>query len=55
MHIVYVLLDFDIRSCNHVDGSVQDCSNASALAMELSQSCTKPSICTVAREQAEVI
>ena len=27
----------------HVDGSVQDCSNSSALAMELLQSCTKPS------------
>ena len=29
---------------NHVDGSVQDCSNSSALAMELLQSCTKPSM-----------
>ena len=28
----------------HIDGSVQDCSNSSALAMELLQSCTKPSI-----------
>ena len=27
---------------NHVDGLVQDCSNSSALAMELLQSCTKP-------------
>ena len=26
-----------------VDGLVQDCSNSSALAMELLQSCTKPS------------
>ena len=29
-----------------IDGLVQDCSNSSALAMELLQSCTKPSICT---------
>ena len=28
----------------HIDGLVQDCSNSSALAMELLQSCTKPSI-----------
>ena len=29
---------------NHIYGLVQDCSNSSALAMELLQSCTKPSI-----------
>ena len=29
---------------SHIDGLVQDCSNSSALAMELLQSCTKPSI-----------
>ena len=28
----------------HIDGLVQDCSNSSALAMELLQSCTKPLI-----------
>ena len=28
---------------NNIDGLVQDCSNSSALAMELLQSCTKPS------------
>ena len=28
----------------HIDGLVQNCSNSSALAMELLQSCTKPSI-----------
>ena len=28
----------------HFDDLVQDCSNSSALAMELLQSCTKPSI-----------
>ena len=29
----------------HVDGLVQDCCNSSVLAMELLQSCTKPSMC----------
>ena len=29
----------------YIDCLVQDCSNSSALAMELLQSCTKPSIC----------
>ena len=28
----------------YIDGLVQDCSNSSALAMELLQSCIKPSI-----------
>ena len=28
----------------HIEGLAQDCSNSSALAMELPQSCTKPSI-----------
>ena len=28
---------------HHIDGLVQDCSNPSALAMELLHSCTKPS------------
>ena len=31
----------------HVDCSVQDCSNSSALAMKLLQSCTKPSMCSL--------
>ena len=30
----------------YIDGLVQDCSNSSALAIELPQSCTKPSIST---------
>ena len=30
----------------HIDGLVQDCSNFSALAVELLQSCTKPPIWT---------
>ena len=33
-------------SDDHIYGLVQDCSNSSALAMELMQSCAKPSICT---------
>ena len=33
-----------IMLCHHIDGLLQDCSNSSALAMELLQSCTKPSI-----------
>ena len=32
-----------MKSCYHIDGLVQDCRNSSALAMELLQSCTKPS------------
>ena len=30
------------REILNIDGLVQDCSNSSALAMELLQSCTKP-------------
>ena len=33
-----------IREKEHIAGLVQDCSNSSALAMELPQSCTKPAI-----------
>ena len=29
---------------HHIDGLAQDCSNSSEIAMELLQSCTKPSI-----------
>ena len=31
----------------HIDSLVQDCSNSSALAVELLQSCTKPTICII--------
>ena len=31
----------------NIDGLVQDCSNSSVLAMELLQSCIKPSICDI--------
>ena len=34
----------DLRIQRYIDGLVQDCSNSSALAMELLQPCTKPSI-----------
>ena len=39
----------DIKGINfklipHIDGLVQDCSNSIANALELLQSCTKPSI-----------
>ena len=32
------------KATHNIDGLVQDCSNSSVLAMELLQSCTKPSI-----------
>ena len=38
---------------NHIDGSVQDCINSSALAMELMQSCSKPSICPLSLAKNE--
>ena len=38
------LLDTDIGIHHHFDGLVQACSHSNALAMELLQSCTKPSI-----------
>ena len=50
MIVVFTLLNWqwDYRDwyghIHHIDGLVQDCSNSSALAMELLQSCTKPSI-----------
>ena len=33
--------------CMNMDGLVQDCGDPSALAMELPQSSTKPSICSL--------
>ena len=35
---------WEAEFCSHINGLVQDCSNSSALVMELLQSCTKPSI-----------
>ena len=44
--VVFVLHgDASGKEISHMDGLVQDCSNSSALAMELLQSSTKPSIC----------
>ena len=37
---------YKTKNIQHIDGLVQDCGNSSALAMELLQSCTKPSLCT---------
>ena len=40
---LYAACTIDVTK--YIDSLVQDCSNSSALAMELLQSCTKPSIC----------
>ena len=34
------------KGCQYIDGLVQDCSISSALAMEILQSCSKPSTCS---------
>ena len=54
MHLgemVVIEIDAHINQCNkrrseqvHIEGLAQDCSNSSVLAVELLQSCTKPSI-----------
>ena len=40
---IYLLIPWYIMGLVLIDGLVQDCCNSSALAMELQQSCTKPS------------
>ena len=35
-----------------IEGLAQDCSNSSALAMELLQSCAKPSICPLLNKKS---
>ena len=40
-------LFISLRRAHNIEGLVQDCSNSSALAMELLQFCTKPSICRI--------
>ena len=40
----HVRLIWSLLSWNYIDGLVQDCSNSSALAMELLQSCAKSSV-----------
>ena len=37
-------IDLNIHDKEHIDGLVQDCSNSIAIALELPQSCAKPSI-----------
>ena len=48
MILIYgkMILISDLNMCNkqHVDGFVEDCSNSSVLAMQLLQSCNKPSM-----------
>ena len=41
-----VIYTWGWKYMGHLDGLVQDCSNQSALAMELLQSCNKPSMCS---------
>ena len=54
-HYIFVFTGFNEVQCiptslsiyfvmEYIDGLVQDCSNSSVLAMELLQSCIKPSI-----------
>ena len=40
---VYFILDYVF--VDRIDDLVQDCSNSNVLAVELLQSCSKPSIC----------
>ena len=44
--MLFETCDLCIAWRNHIDGLAQDYSNSSALAMELLQSCTKPSTST---------
>ena len=44
----FIIYTQELHYCachQYINGLVQDCSNSSALAMELLQSCTKPLIC----------
>ena len=41
----YFLCNHERTTSRFIDGLVQDCSISSALAMEILQSCTKPSTC----------
>ena len=47
------LVQSNMKVIFHIDGLVQDCSDSSVLAMELLQSCTKPSICNPCCNRAE--
>ena len=41
-HNIHSLHTTELANKGHIDGLVQDCSNSSALAMALLQSCIKP-------------
>ena len=43
--VCFAMMYVSLVSLQYIDGLAQDCSNSSGLAMELLQSCTKPSIC----------
>ena len=45
-NIRHVTIEDDYSLPHHIDGLAQDCSNSSAIALELLQSCAKPSTCT---------
>ena len=45
MNLKFVNVLLYRRTCIDIDGFVQDCSNTIANALELLQSCTKPTIC----------
>ena len=42
-HLTHILQNWKPQLKQHIDGLPQDCSNSNALAMELLQSCAKPS------------
>ena len=44
LSFTFVIIGQAVLPLNHLEGLVQNCSNSSALAMELLQYCTKPSI-----------
>ena len=51
-------MQFSVYCCSdlpHIDGSVQDCLNSSALVMVLLQSCTEPSIWNMPRKNFKQI
>ena len=46
-YFMLVILLISVYSCDYFNCLVQDCSNSSALAMKLLQSCTMPSISSI--------
>ena len=45
----------NVEKENYIDGLTQDCSNSTANALELLQSCTKPSICLSSRKTIQSV